>query len=266
MRDGTAVICNVELTPPQTVIIAVCNQKGGTGKTTTTINIGCALAMKKKKVLLIDLDPQGNLSYSLGIADGGKELSGVFTNTHTLQDTIITKEGMDIVPSSMDLADIELSLQGATEREFLLKKMLQPFRAIYDYILIDCSPSLTLLSVNALCAADKVIVPFFPDVLSLEGVRHITKTTGKIRQSVNKNLEMLAAIAVNVDERKKITHEVIAFMRQHSKVSVLRNYVRTSAKCTEAPSHGKSVLSYAPKSNSAKDYIQVTKELLTLLN
>jgi chromosome partitioning protein len=158
------------------MIISIVNQKGGTGKTTSTVNIGSALALKGKRVMLIDLDPQGSLSYSLGLTSFEHSISEAFTGEVLLKDILVTKENMDVIPSNIGLADIELGLADEQERENFLTKILAPIKSEYDFILIDCPPSLSLLTVNALCASDQVIIPMQMEVLSLQGLELINTT------------------------------------------------------------------------------------------
>lgn len=246
------------------MIIAICNHKGGTGKTTTTINLGCALVKKNKRVLLIDLDPQGNLSYSLGIDEDCMEISTVFTDENKLENILIQKEGMSIAPSNMNLADIELSLQSAENRAFVLKEILKPVVSKFDYILIDCPPSRSLLTVNALSVADKVITTALLDVLSVQGLKHIVRTVYEIKESLNDKIAILGILAVNVDTRKKLSGEVLDFIKNSFDITVFKTYIRTSVKVAESPSHGQSIFSYAPKSSGAKDYLRLANELLKI--
>jgi chromosome partitioning protein len=164
------------------MVIAIANHKGGSGKTTTSINLGVALANLDKKVLLIDLDPQGNLSYSLGIDEILPTIFDVFTGDKEIQDVIINCEGADVIPANMDLADIELSIQSVENRLFVLKNIIEPIKNQYDFILIDCSPSKSLLTINALVLADKVISTILLDVLSIQGLNQINKTVNDVKK------------------------------------------------------------------------------------
>lgn len=244
------------------MIIAVANHKGGTGKTTTVANLGVALALKNKKVLIVDLDPQGNLSYSFGVQEDAFEISHVFSGEKEVKDVLVHIEGIDLLPSSMQLADIELSMYSVEDREFYLKELLDQVKSNYDYILIDCSPARSLLTVNALAASDYVMSTILLDVLSIQGLMHIVKTIEDIKSTLNPNLGFLGILAVNVDLRKKISREVVSFVREHYELSFFDTSIRTNVKIAEAPSHAQSVLTYSPNSNGAQEYLMLAEEII----
>lgn len=244
------------------MIIAVANHKGGTGKTTTVANLGVALGKKGKRVLIIDLDPQGNLSYSFGVPEDAPEISFVFSGEKQIQEVIVHVEGIDLLPSSMRLADIELSMYSVDDRSFYLKELIDSVKKYYDYILIDCSPARSLLTINALSASDYVISTILLDVLSIQGLIHIARTINEIKEALNPDLEFLGILAVNVDLRKKISREVISFIREQYELSFFDTSIRTNVKIAESPSHALSVLTYAPNSNGAKEYLLLAEEII----
>ena len=246
------------------MVIAVVNQKGGTGKTTTTVNLGSALARDGHQVLLIDLDPQGNLSYSLGVSEAQYTLGDILDNTVLIEDAVIEKESMDILSTSGELVKWELAQSDTGETAFLLKRALSEIEANYDYIIVDCPPSVSWLTINALSAANKVLIPIQLDVFSIQGLRQITLTVEEIREKYNSSLEIVGALAVMVDKRKNLTQEILMHLKNNFNIHVFNNQVRTNVKAAEAPSFGKSVVNYAPQSNSAKDYMSFAKELLEL--
>lgn len=248
------------------MVISIINQKGGTGKTTTVINLGRAMVLNNKKVMLVDIDPQGNLTYSLSIPDNVDGLSELMMGEVDIEEVLIKKEGFDVLPSNLLLADIELTLHKVEKRERILDNVLGGVRKEYDYILIDCPPSLSLLTVNALTTSDKVIIPILLDVLSLQGLNQIMGTMDKIKNTFNKELQLLGVLAVNVDERKKLSKEIMDYINNNTQVHMFDNYIRTNVKAAEAPSFGTSVIEYAPKSNSAKDYYNLAKEILLINN
>ncbi len=248
------------------MVIAIANHKGGSGKTTTTINLGVALSNLGKKVLIIDLDPQGNLSYSLGIPDNLPTIADVFTGDKQLEDVIVEREGVDIVPSNMFLADIELSIQGVKDRLFVLKYLLDKHLSKYDYILIDCSPSKSLLTINALVLADKVITTILLDVLSVQGLNQINRTVFDVKRGYNRNLSFLGILPINVDLRSNISKEILTFVEENFDIPILKSYIRSCVKFAEAPSFGESIFSYAPSSTGAEDYQVLAKEIIILNN
>ncbi len=246
------------------MIIAIANHKGGTGKTTTTINLGVSLANMNFRVLLIDLDSQGNLTYSFGIDDDCLSISDVFTGKKTLEEVIVRKEGLDILPANMQLSDIELSLHSVDDRVYVLKYMLDPIIANYDYVLIDCPPSRSLLTINALIVADKVISTILLDVLSIQGLKHIRNTVNEIKEVFNEKLSFLGILAVNTDLRKKISLEVLDFIRKNIDIPLFMTNIRSNVKIAEAPSYAESIFAYDPTSNGAVDYKSLALEITTL--
>lgn len=242
--------------------VAIVNQKGGTGKTTTALSLAKALADLEKKVLLIDLDPQGNLSYWLGIEPSNKSITELFFEETTIDQVIIKKEGMDIIPSDIKLADVELNIIEEENREFILKKRIDPIKDNYDFIIMDCSPSLSLLTVNALCLANKIIVPTQLSVLGISGIDLIIDTVSKIKKSLNPDIEVLGVLPVMVDFRKNLSKEILNLLNESYELNVFESGIRSTVKVAEAPSFGVSLMEYAPYSKSALDYKKLAKEII----
>ena len=244
-------------------VISVVNQKGGTGKTTTSINLGSALALQGKKVLLVDMDSQGNLGYSLGL-ESELTICDVINGDANLKDVIQSAEGMDVVSSDMRLVDIELSLIDLDARHQVLHSHLAKLAKSYDYVLIDCPPSLSILAVNALYASDQVIIPMLMEVLSLQGLDQIIQTIEKINKTYKKRLEVLGVLPVMVDKRRKLSEEVKEYIQENYDLRIFESMIRNNVKASEAPSFGQSVIAYSSSSNSAKDYQTFATEVLSL--
>lgn len=243
--------------------VAIINQKGGTGKTTTTINLGAALSERGKSVLLLDLDPQGNLSYALGVTDYALSLTDCFEGKATLEEILMVSEELSIAPGDIGLADIEISLVDADNREYFLRDLLQAHQA-YDYVLIDCPPSLSLLTVNALSCSQLMIIPMQMEVLSLQGLDLVTETIDKVQHSFNPSLEVAGILPVMVDKRRKLSTEIHEYIQENFEFRVFDSKIRPNVKASEAPSFGQSVIKYAPNSNSATDYRNFASEFLNL--
>lgn len=245
-------------------IISVVNQKGGTGKTTTSINLGSALTQLNKTVLLVDMDSQGNLGYSLGL-DDGQTISDVLQDDVDINSVIQEREGMDIIPSDIRLVDIELSIADLDNREAILHELLAKLTKHYDYVLIDCPPSLSILSLNSLFASDFVIIPMLMEVLSLQGLDQIIQTINKIKNGYEVDLSILGVLPVMVDKRRKLTEEVREHIKENYDVKIFDSMIRSNVKASESPSFGQSVVAYSPNSNSAKDYISFANEIDSLI-
>ncbi|OIO33785.1 MAG: hypothetical protein AUJ70_02575 [Candidatus Omnitrophica bacterium CG1_02_40_15] len=241
--------------------IALINQKGGTGKTTTAINLGGALAAKGKKVLLIDFDPQANLTYSFGIKPEKGSITEFLQGKQALQTLLTNKEGLDILPSSPALADFEVSIVNKIGRENLLKDRLNGVKG-YDYVFVDCPPSLSILTVNALNATSEILIPLQMEILSLQGLSQLLGTIQEVKQVLNKKLKVRGIVASMYDSRRKLTKEVMEEIEKNIKEKVFKTVIRECVKIAEAPSFAKSVLTYAPSSNGARDYMDLAKEFL----
>lgn len=244
-------------------IVSVINQKGGTGKTTTTINLGSALQKEGKRVLLVDLDPQSNLSYSLDVMDPAVTVADLFTGAKDWQEALVRREGLDILPGSNELVDVEISLVGQQNREQFLQQILEDARG-YDYVLIDCPPSLSLLTVNALTASDEVVIPLQMEVLTLQGLSQILATVNKIKKAFNPRLRIKGILIVMYDQRRKLSQEIQEYLAENVEERIFSSRIRLNVKLAEAPSFGKSIFSYDPSSNGAKDYTALAREFLGL--
>ncbi|MDH5397751.1 MAG: AAA family ATPase [Cyclobacteriaceae bacterium] len=246
-------------------IIAVINQKGGTGKTTTSHNLGYGLARKGKKVLFIDLDPQGNLTFSCGINEFEHSLADVIYQDKSLNETIIKlDEKIDLVPTDIELAHTELFLTQQDDREFIISKALKETAKRYDYVIIDCQTSLSVLTINALVAATKIVIPLQMTILSLKGLDLVLSTIQDVKENLNKHLKVAGILPVMIDRRRKLSTEVIDIIVGNFDIHVFKSQIGSSVRAAEAPSFGKSVLEYAPSCNVAKHYGLFVKEFLSI--
>ncbi len=247
-------------------ILAVANRKGGVGKTTTTVNVATAMAAAGKKVLVVDLDPQGNASTSMGVDKKGSMSSSyeVLLGNSRLTDAVVWTEipNFSIIPSSADLAAAEIELVDMPQREFALKKALTKEAVNYDYILIDCPPSLSLVTINALVAADAVIVPLQCEFLALEGVSDLIRNINTIKKNFNPNLILHGVVLTMYDKRNNLTQMVEDDVRQFFGKKVYDTVIPRNVRISEAPSHGKPVLLYDFKCPGSQAYIGLAKEVL----
>jgi len=242
-------------------VISVINQKGGTGKTTTTANLGVAIAALGKRVLMIDLDPQANLSYSFGVlSENGNTMAQVLQGRKTIQTILTEQEGVSIAPSSLSLADIEISLVNKIGRERVLKDKIANLKG-FDYVLIDCPPALSILTVNALNASHAVLIPLQMEVLSMQGLSQLLDTINEVRKTLNRKLKIRGIVPSMYDTRRKLSDEVLREIAS-LKEKIFRTRIRECVKVAEAPSFAKSVLSYAANSNGAKDFKKLAKEFI----
>jgi chromosome partitioning protein len=246
------------------MVISIVNQKGGTGKTTTAINLSSGLVESGKKVLLLGMDIQGDLSYALNIIEFKKSISDVLMDDVLIKDIVVSKEGVDVVPSDMNLADVEFTISNVEGNYFLLKEKLQEIKGQYDYVIIDCSPSLSVLTVNALCASDQIIIPLQLTVMGINGLELMLKTVEDVKKALNPALKVMGVLPVMVDSRKNLTNEIFEYLREKFDLKIFKTVIRSNVKAAEAPSFGQSVLAYAPKSISAIDYKKLVKEIIQI--
>ncbi len=248
-------------------IIALANQKGGVGKSTTAINLSSALAIAGKKVLLVDSDPQGNASSGLGVNSREQEhhlyhcLIGEVPAGQAICQ-VADHDNLNIIPTHIDLIGVEVELISAPKRENFLAKALKPLKKKYDYIFIDCPPSLGLLTINALTAADSVIIPMQCEYFALEGLSQLVRTIRLVKNSYNNKLVIEGLLLTMFDRRNKLTFQVAKEIRDHFQGSVYDAVIPRNVRLSESPSHGCSVLTYAPGSVGALSYLNLAKEFL----
>ncbi|EAQ42037.1 ParA family protein [Polaribacter sp. MED152] len=247
-------------------IIAIANQKGGVGKTTTSVNLAASLGVLEKKVLLIDADPQANASSGLGIDVEAVEYGTYQVLEHTIsaKDAIVSTSSpnVDIIPAHIDLVAIEIELVDKQEREYMLKKSIEALKNEYDYIIIDCAPSLGLITLNSLVAADSVIIPIQCEYFALEGLGKLLNTIKSVQKIHNADLDIEGLLLTMFDSRLRLSNQVVDEVRKHFSSMVFNTIIRRNTRLGEAPSYGESIIAYDATSKGAVNYLNLAQELL----
>ena len=247
-------------------VIAIANQKGGVGKTTTSVNLSACLAFLGKKVLLMDIDPQGNASSGIGVAKGDLEtcVYDVLIDDEPAENVVIQSklDNLHVLPATISLAGAEIELVSTISRELRLKNALEGVRERYDYIIIDCPPSLGLLTINALTAADSVIIPVQCEYYALEGLSQLLSTIRLVQKHLNKNLMIDGVLLTMLDARTNLGLQVIEEVKKYFRDKVYKTVVPRNVRLSEAPSHGEPIITYDAKSRGAEVYLELAREVI----
>ncbi|WP_312825178.1 AAA family ATPase [Epilithonimonas sp.] len=245
-------------------IIGVANQKGGVGKTTTAVNLASALGVLEKRVLLIDADPQANASSGLGVEEINFSTYHLLEHSAEASKCILptTSPNVDIIPSHIDLVAAEIELVDREKREYMMREALKPIKDLYDYIIIDCAPSLGLITINALTAADSVIIPIQCEYFALEGLGKLLNTIKNVQKIHNPDLDIEGLLLTMYDSRLRLSNQVVEEVNSHFPEMVFETIISRNVRLSEAPSFGESILSYDAESKGAIQYIQLAEEVL----
>lgn len=248
-------------------VIAIANQKGGVGKTTTAINLAASLAVLEKKVLIIDADPQANTTSGLNFSpdnDQERTLYEVMVDQIDIRNTLIQTEiaNLHMIPSHINLVGAEIQLVDAADRESRIKNALAAIKDEYDYIIIDCSPSLGLITVNSLAAADSVMIPVQPEFFALEGLGKLLQTIRLVQNGINPDLNIEGFVVTMFDGRTKVHNQVLGELREHFGTMVFKSIIQRNIRLSEAPSHGKPIILYDVICNGTTNYLNLAKEVL----